>query len=159
MFGDALGGLVSDRILRATGSLVRARRDLVVVCLLLSLVSSIPILFVHDATSAALALGTAFFFAEMTIGAMWATPMDIAPQLAGTASGLMNCGSAFAAIVSPLVFGKIIDATGNWSLPFLGTMMLMAAGAVGAFFMHPERPFDAEPPSRQTIALRLKPHL
>ena len=159
MFGDALGGLVSDRILRATGSLVRARRDLVVVCLLLSLVSSIPILFVHDATSAALALGTAFFFAEMTIGAMWATPMDIAPQLAGTASGLMNCGSAFAAIVSPLVFGKIIDATGNWSLPFLGTMMLMAAGAVGAFFMHPERPFDPEPPSRQTIALRLKPHL
>lgn len=159
MIGDALGGLVSDRILRATGSLVRARRDLVVVCLLLSLASSIPILFVHDATRAALALGAAFFFAEMTIGAMWATPMDIAPQLAGTASGLMNCGSAFAAIVSPIVFGRVIDATGNWSLPFLGTMALMAAGAVGAFFMHPERPFDVEPLARRPVGLALEPHL
>ena len=145
MVGDALGGLVSDHILRTTGSLVRARRDLVVACLLLSLLCSIPILFVHDATRAALVLGCAFFFAEMTIGAMWATPMDIAPHLAGTASGLMNCGSALAAIVSPLVFGWIIDATGSWPLPFLGTMALMAAGAIGAFFMHPERPFDVEP--------------
>lgn len=158
MIGDALGGLISDRILRATGSLVRARRDLVVACLLLSLVSSIPILFVHDATSAALTLGAAFFFAEMTIGAMWATPMDIAPQLAGTASGLMNCGSALAAIISPTVFGVIIDRTGSWPLPFVGTMVLMAAGAVGAFCMHPERPFDAEPrpPMPGTLKLELR---
>ena len=28
-----------------------------------------------------------FFFAEMTIGPMWALPMDIAPDCAGTASG------------------------------------------------------------------------
>ena len=139
--GDALGGIVSDRILRATGSLVRARRDLVVAGFTLSLVSSLPILFVHDATAATVALGAAFFFAELTIGAMWATPMDIAPQLSGTASGLMNAGSALAAILSPPIFGLVIDRTGNWSLPFTGTMALMAAGAVGAFFMHPERPF------------------
>ena len=63
-------------------------------------------------------LGGAFFFAEITIGPMWAIPMDIAPTHSGTASGLMNSGSALAAILSPLVFGYIIDATGNWSLPF-----------------------------------------
>ena len=130
------------------------------VCLLLSLVSSIPILFVRDPTAAALTLGAAFFFAEMTIGAMWATPMDIAPQLAGTSSGLMNCGSAFAAIVSPVVFGWIIDATGSWPLPFVGTMILMAAGAAGAFFMHPERPFDldAEPRPSARPVLQPAPH-
>jgi MFS family permease len=139
--GDALGGILSDRILRKTGSLVRARRDVVVAGLSMSLVSSIPILFVHDATLAALTLGAAFFFAELTIGAMWATPMDIAPHLSGTASGLMNCGSALAAILSPIVFGWIIDTTGSWPLPFIGTMVLMGAGAIGAFFMHPERPF------------------
>ena len=141
VLGDASGGIISDRILRKTGNLVRARRDMVVAGLSLSLLSSVPILFVHDATLAALSLGAAFFFAEMTIGPMWATPMDIAPHLSGTASGLMNCGSAFAAILSPIVFGWVIDATGSWPLPFIGTMVLMAAGAVGAFFMHPERPF------------------
>ena len=157
MIGDALGGLVSDRILRATGSLVRARRDVVVVGLSLSLVSSLPILFVHGATAASLSLGVAFFFAEMTIGAMWATPMDIAPQLAGTASGLMNAGSALAAILSPLVFGFVIDKTGNWPLPFVGTMILMAVGAAGAFFMHPERPFVATPRSEPTMRSMLEP--
>ena len=141
VLGDALGGILSDRILRTTGSLVRARRDLVIGGFALSLLCSIPILFIHDATAAALALGGAFFFAEATIGPMWATPMDIAPDLAGTASGLMNCGSALAALLSPLLFGWIIDATGNWQLPFIGTMVLMGVGIVGAFFMHPERRF------------------
>jgi hypothetical protein len=42
-----------------------------------------------------------FFFNEMTIGPMWAVPMDIAPKHAGTASGIMNTGSALAAIISP----------------------------------------------------------
>ena len=146
VIGDALGGFLSDHILRVTGNLKRARRDLVVLGLSLSLLCSIPILFLHDATLAALSLGVAFFFAELTIGPMWATPMDIAPQLAGTASGLMNCGSALAAILSPVTFGWLIDKTGNWPLPFIGTMGLLAAGTVAAFFMRPERPFVVPPP-------------
>ena len=76
---------------------------------------------------------------------MWSIPMDIAPKYSGTASGLMNTGSAFAAIVSPLVAGFVIDATGNWYLPFLMSMGLLLLGGVSAFLMHPERPFaDAE---------------
>ncbi len=159
VFGDALGGILSDYVLRTTGSLVRARRDLVVAGFALSLACSIPILFIHDATAAALALGGAFFFAEATIGPMWATPMDIAPHLAGTASGLMNCGSALAALLSPLLFGWIIDATGNWQLPFIGTMVLMGAGIVGAFLMHPERPFAplAEPASARPVLASVPP--
>ena len=39
-------------------------------------------------------------------------------QYAGTGSGLMNTGSAVAAIVSPLAFGLIVDLTGSWVLPF-----------------------------------------
>ena len=57
----------------------------------------------------------------------------------------MNTGTALAAIISPLVFGAIIDATGNWSLPFIGTMALMFAGCVVAFWMRPEERFDASP--------------
>ena len=157
VLGDALGGILSDKILHQTGSLVRARRDMVVFGFVMSLLCSIPILFVHDATLAALSLGGAFFFAEMTIGPMWATPMDIAPQLSGTASGIMNCGSALAAILSPLVFGWVIDATGSWSLPFIGTMGLLATGAVSAFFMHPERPFVVTPQAQPPISPHLQP--
>ena len=75
---------------------------------------------------------------------MWAIPMDIAPQFSGTASGLMNTGSALAAILSPVVFGWIIDRTGNWSLPFYGTMGLLLVGVVAAFAMRPDRTFEAD---------------
>jgi MFS family permease len=144
VLGDALGGCLSDLIYRRTGSLVRARRDLVVVGMVGSFICSAPVLFVTDPTLAALALGGAFFFAELTIGPMWAIPMDIAPQFSGTAAGLMNSGSALAAIVSPVVFGAIIDATGNWALPFYGTMGLLAVGTAAAFTMRPDRTFLAD---------------
>jgi MFS family permease len=79
----------------------------------------------------------------MTIGPMWAIPMDIAPDYSGTASGMMNTGSALAAIISPVVGGYLIDKTGNWQLPFLGSMLLMVAGALLAFRMRPDSRFEA----------------
>jgi MFS family permease len=137
VLGDALGGVVSDRILRKTGDLNKARRNLVVACFLCSLLSMVPVLFLHDVTWVAICLSLGFFWAEFTIGPMWAIPMDIAPRFSGSASGLMNTGSALAAIVSPLVFGYIIDRTHNWVLPFLGSIGLLLAGSIVAFWMKP----------------------
>jgi MFS family permease len=137
VLGDALGGVVSDRILRKTGDLNKARRNLVVACFLCSLLSMVPVLFLHDVTWVAICLSLGFFWAEFTIGPMWAIPMDIAPRFSGSASGLMNTGSALAAIVSPLVFGYIIDRTHNWVLPFLGSIGLLLVGSIVAFWMKP----------------------
>ena len=137
--GDALGGWISDSILHRTGNVVRARTHLVCATLIASLACLIPVLFVHDLVGIAVLLTLAFFFLEISIGPMWAIPMDIAPQFSGTASGLMNTGSALAAILSPLVFGIVIDRTGNWTLPFIGSIGLLAFGAVLSFTMHPER--------------------
>jgi MFS family permease len=68
---------------------------------------------------------------------MWAIPMDIAPRFSGSASGLMNTGSALAAILSPIVFGFVIDKTNNWELPFLGSIVLLFLGSIAAFWMKP----------------------
>jgi MFS family permease len=87
-------------------------------------------------------LSAGFFFAEMTIGPMWAVPMDIAPEHSGTASGIMNSGSALAAIISPVVGGLLIDLTGNWQLPFIGSIVLMVIGMTLAFTMRPGRRLD-----------------
>lgn len=145
VLGDWLGGVVTDRILKRSGNLRLARNVMVGVCMLLTLLSLAPILLVHDmtVTLAALCLSAGFFFNEMTIGPMWAVPMDIAPKHAGTASGIMNTGSALAAIVSPVVGGFLIDATGNWNLPFTLSMAIMAAGVLLSFVMRPDRQLDA----------------
>lgn len=139
VLGDTLGGVLSDRILRKTGNLDKARRNLVVVGFLCSLAAMMPVLFSHNLTLVAICLSLAFFFSEFTIGPMWAIPMDIAPRFSGCASGLMNSGSALAAIISPLISGYVIDKTGNWELPFLGSIVLLLLGSILAFWMKPQQ--------------------
>ena len=143
--GDTLGGIVSDRLFEKKKNLNIARRNLVAVMMVLCAVSLLPILFTHDIRLVALALSAGFFCAEFTVGPMWAIPMDIAPKYSGTASGMMNTGSALAAIVSPVVFGYIVDKTGHWTWPFMGSMVLMLFGAALAFSMHPDRQLSEEP--------------
>jgi MFS family permease len=140
--GDYLGGVISDRILKRTGDRRKARCYFVVAAFCGSFLSLLPIFVVRDLNLVVLSLGGAFFFAELVIGPMWAIPMDIAPRYSGTASGFMNTGSAVAAVLSPTVFGYVIDRTGNWNLPFIGSLMLLLVGASLAFAMHPERPFE-----------------
>ena len=140
--GDLLGGVVSDAILRRTGDLQKARRDVVVAGFLGAFVFLLPILGTHDLRVVVPCLTASLFSAEIVIGPMWSIPMDIAGKYSGTASGLMNSGSALAAIVSPVAFGKIVDLTGDWHLALLGSIGLLLVGAALAFTMHPERRFD-----------------
>ena len=121
-----------------SGDHKKARRNLVVAGFVCSVASMLPIILLHNLTWVAVFLSLAFFFSEFTIGPMWAIPMDIAPRFSNSASGLMNTGSALAAIVSPLVFGYVIDKTGDCTLPYLGSIGLLLIGAMLAFWMKPD---------------------
>jgi sugar phosphate permease len=140
--GDYLGGVISDRILHSTGDLQKARRNVVMIGFLGSFVCLVPVFLTHDLVAIIVSLGAAFFFAEIVIGPMWSIPMDIAGKFSGTAAGMMNTGSALAAILSPIAFGFIIDKTGNWQLPFAGSLGFLLLGALLAPTMHPERAFE-----------------
>jgi MFS family permease len=142
VIGDSVGGVISDALLKRTGNVRFARLSVTVAGFVGALASLMPILFTHDMTIVALCLSAGFFCAELVIGPMWSVPMDIAPRYSGTASGIMNMGSAGAAIASPLVAGVVIDATGNWYLPFIMLMAVLLVGAISAFMMRPELPFS-----------------
>lgn len=139
--GDTLGGVLSDKILHRTGNIRLARLSIILLGFVGAFLSLLPILYYHDITTVAICLASGFFFAELIIGPIWSIPMDIAPKYSGTAAGLMNTGSAIAAIVSPVVAGYVIDWTGNWELPFIMSMGLLAVGAVSTFLMRPELPY------------------
>lgn len=143
--GDTVGGVVSDRILRRTGDVARARVSVIVVGFLGAFALMLPVLFTTDLLTITLCLSGAFFFAELIVAPIWAVPMDIAPQYSGTASGFMNFGFGLAGMISPVVFGLIIDMTGRWDLPFMASLGLLLAGAGLALRMRPNEPFVDAP--------------
>ena len=151
--GDTLGGVVSDKLFEKTRNAKLARCNLVALMMFLCALALLPILYTRNINAVALALSAGFFFAECTIGPMWAIPMDIAPKYSGTASGIMNTGSALAAIISPVVGGYLIQKTGNWLLPFMVSMGVILVGAALSFTMHPERPLSETPALAKTDAV------
>jgi len=142
VIGDTVGGIISDRILQRTGDRVAARRNIIVMGMLGGFLFLIPVMLIHDINIAATSLALAFFSIELIVGPIWAVPMDIAPRYSGSASGMMNFGFGTAGIVSPVVFGYLVDRTGSWTLPFAGSIGLLLLGAGLAFRMHPDRPFE-----------------
>jgi len=137
--GDVVGGLISDKVLKRTGSLPWARQGVIAVSLLGAFGFLVPVMLSHDVNVVVWSLSGAFFMLELTIGPIWAVPMDVAPKFAGTASGMLNTGAALATIVSPVVFGAVVDMTGNWTLPFLGSGAFLLIGALSTLAIRPNR--------------------
>ncbi len=126
--GDTVGGVLSDTILKRTGNLRIARRFNLVVGLLGSFLLLLPCLFVHNLIVVSVCLSLAFFFLELTNAVLWALPMDIAPSYAGIAGGLMNTGFGVAGVLSPIVFGALLQMTGSWQVPFVTSVVLLLIG-------------------------------
>jgi len=136
--GDTVGGMLSDRIIHRGGNTRNARRIVLVIGLGGSLVCLIPLVIGQGLVVATISLALSFFFLELCNANLWAIPMDVAPQWSGTASGFMNTGFGIAGVVSPIVFGVLIDTTG-WQIPFALSCVLLGAAAVVAWFMKPQR--------------------
>jgi len=151
VLGDWLGGVFGDRLLRRTRDVGRARRTVMRLGLGGSAVAMLPALVVHSLVPATLSLALAFFFLELSNSAIWAVPMDVAPEYAGVASGMMNTGFGVAGILAPPVFGFLLDSTGGFEVPLAVSLVLLVGGVLAVRRVDP-RPLDltaAAPPPTQ----------
>lgn len=139
VIGDTLGGVVSDKIYKHTGNLKLARRIMLVLGLGGALVFIMPAVYANDPMSAVMLLSASFFCLELTNAVLWSLPIDIAGRFAGTAGGMMNTGFGVAGMISPVVFGVMIDRTGSYEIPFLISAGLLGIGALCALFVDPTR--------------------
>src|SRR5215469_3610831 len=127
-FGGVLGGVLSDFILRKTGSLTAARKIPIVGGMLLSM----SIIGCNYVDGQALVVGfMALAFFGKGIGALgWAVVSDTSPKQAGGVSGgLFNMFGNLSSITTPIIIGYIVAATGsfNGALVFVGLNALVAA--------------------------------
>ena len=125
------GGVLSDFLLRRTGSANIARKLPIVSGLLLA--STIVAADFLDNDTAVIAVMSLAFFGQGMCNLGWTLITDVAPKrLLGLTTGLFNLCANLAGIVTPLVVGLIVSATGSfaWALGFIA---LLAIGGVFSY--------------------------
>jgi MFS family permease len=140
LIGNTVGGVVSDRILRKTGRNRLARCSVIAASLLGAAAFITPTMFLDDLRYVVPLLAGAMFFLELTIAPMYAIPMDISKDYAGLGSAYVIMGVGISGIVSPVVFGWLIDLTGNWNVPFASGVAILLVGAMAVALLRPDIP-------------------
>jgi len=124
--GGLAGGYVSDRILKRTGSIDWARKGPLVVGMLLA--TAIIACVWAEQEWLVVTLMSVAFFGKGVASLGWAVMADVAPRrLAGLSGGVFNMFGNMAGIVTPIVVGFIVAATGSfdWALVFVGAHCLL----------------------------------
>jgi ACS family D-galactonate transporter-like MFS transporter len=132
--GVLAGGFFSDLLFRKTRSANIARKVPIIGGLLLA--SGIVLANYVDSDQAVIAILSIAFFGQGMVGLGWTVISDIAPkELMGLTGGLFNFAANLASIITPLVIGFIVSATGSfeYALAFVGAVAL--CGALSYIFL------------------------
>lgn len=82
---------------------------------------------------ASILLFFAGFFIYGINSLVWAFATDIGGRVfAGTATGILDCSAYIGASVQAIFFGKILTATGNWTMVFASIVIVLIAMIVAA---------------------------
>ena len=128
--GVLLGGYISDMLIRWTGSANIGRKLPVVAGLLLA--STIILANYVESNAMVIAIMSVAFFGQGMVNLGWTLISDVAPKpLIGLTGGVFNFCANLAGIITPLVVGFIVAATGSFygALAFIGVLALIGAGA------------------------------
>jgi ACS family glucarate transporter-like MFS transporter len=125
--GGILGGVVSDRLLRAGHSLTFARKTPIVAGMLLS-VTMIGCIYARS-QSLMLALMSLAFFGKGFGALGWTVISDTSPKgMVGLNGALFNLIGNLAGVTTPIVIGYLIEKTGSFNdvLIYVGATALLA---------------------------------
>ena len=128
--GVMFGGWVSDKLLKATGS-ANLGRKLPIIAGLLMASTIISANWLTSDLAVILVMSFAFFGQGM-VGLGWTLISDIAPKgLGGLTGGLFNFCANLAGILTPLIIGFIVAASGNffYALIYIGGAALLGVAA------------------------------
>ena len=133
-FGILFAGALSDFLLKRGASLNVARKLPVIVGLLLA--STIVLANYVESNAIVISILSVAFFAQAMSSSGWSVLSEVAPAgTLGIVGGLFGAAANLSGIVTPLVIGIIVQATGSfiWALAFVGGVA--AVGALAWIFL------------------------
>ena len=147
MAGNIVGGLLTDKVVRASGSVDRGRK-VAFTCAFLLGALSMTMPWVANNYVAVVLMGLALFGNQWVAATYIGTVGDVVPQqLAGRVNGIAGLGDNGAALLAVLYTGIVVDKFG-WTPVFLFAGMMPFLAMLSVFFVlgkiEPAR-FDAKP--------------
>jgi sugar phosphate permease len=103
-----LGGVLSDWLIRRTGSRKWGRRLVGCGALILAGLTCLAVIWCDEFWLVALSFSAWFFFNDATMGPAWAACADVGERYAGTLSGAMNMTGAFLGAAGMALAGRLL---------------------------------------------------
>lgn len=128
--GVLVGGFVSDLLVSRTGSANVGRKLPIVAGLLLA--STIIGANYVESNTAVIAIMSLAFFGQGMVNLGWTLISDVAPKShIGLTGGIFNFCANLAGILTPMVVGFFVAATGSFhgALAYIGVLALVGAGS------------------------------
>jgi ACS family D-galactonate transporter-like MFS transporter len=129
--GVLLGGVISDMIIKRTGSVNWGRKLPIVGGLFLA--STIILANFVESDTLVIAIMSVAFFGQGMVNLGWTLVSDVAPKsMIGLTGGVFNLCTNLAGIITPIVVGLIVAATGSFygALAFIGGLALIGAFSI-----------------------------
>jgi predicted MFS family arabinose efflux permease len=132
-------GSWSDHLLKRTGRLRIARSYLIAGTQFIAALAIVPVALTHDLTVAIAGITVAVAASMGANAAYYAVNVDIVPQRAATALGIMDFAFAVAGFLAPAVTGWVLDLRGSFTDGFLLMAVLaLSSVLVVLLFHHPD---------------------
>jgi MFS transporter, ACS family, glucarate transporter len=141
--GCLVSAAVIPRLAKTMG-VARARRLVAVTGFIGASASIFAFMGIADPVRAMFVLGLAGFFNDFVMPAAWAGTMDVGGRYSGTVSGAMNMMGSVAGASSVIVVGYLLTWTrGNWTVTFLISAAIYAAGALCWLLLDSHTPLES----------------
>jgi MFS family permease len=143
--GNPVAVLLTGPMIRATGSVARARRLMSFIGFAGASGFLVYSTTVHDPLYAVLSIGAASFCNDLVMPNAWAAAMDVGGRFAGTLSGAMNMWGNIGGAICPLAIGYMLKWTNSdWNLTFYVSAAVYAMGILCWALLDPVTPIEQE---------------
>ena len=139
MMGNIAGGHLTDRLTKRYGIKI-GRKALGSTSLAVSAVCMFLAAFIPGKMAVFVFLSLCFGIFDLMLPSAWALCIDLGKRHAGTLSGAMNTAGNIGGFCCGILFGELVQQSGNYNLPLYMIAVMLIISAVLFFFINPEKP-------------------
>ncbi len=145
MAGNIAGGYLTDRLSVRYGLKV-GRKALGATSLAVSAVCMFLAAFIPGKMAVFVFLSLCFGIFDLMLPSAWALCVDLGKQHAGAISGAMNTAGNIGGFFCGILFGFLVDASGDYNLPLYMIAAMLIISALLFAFINPEEKLIPEKP-------------